>query len=217
MQRDAIDQARLRLDKAWSALAALECGNTLTAVEKAWSDYLIAVAGIYSKLEQGCKGFGKSEAWFGRKKNERKVESLLEYLHQARNADEHGIAHGVDAVETIHVIFIKNGEVWEKLSTAYVSSVDAEESRLNNDAAVEVRDKDGVIIESHTVITHAVQLLKVKNRGRIYVAPEIFMGRQIIDKSPLGVARLSIPFFVQLIDDAASLMMHPALSSDGRS
>ena len=206
MYKDAIDQANLRLEKAQSALADLEAANTLIAVEKAWSDYLIAVAGIYGKLEQGSKGFGKSEAWFGRKKIERKSDPTLEYLHQARNADEHGIAHGIDAVETIHVIFVKNGENWDILSTMYISSIDGEKSRLNNDANVEIRDKEGNLVESHTVITHAVQLLKVKNRGKFFQPPEIFSGNRIIDKSPLGVARLCYPFFRQLLRDAAKFV-----------
>jgi hypothetical protein len=46
---------------------------------------------IYSKLEQGAKGCGPSDAWFGRKKYDRKTDPLLRYIHHARNADEHGL------------------------------------------------------------------------------------------------------------------------------
>ena len=197
MHPNAIAQAHQRLANANEALSRLEAANTLLTVERAWSEYLIAISAIYSKLEIGSKGNGASDAWFGRKKKQRKDDPLLSYLQQARHAEEHGIAHGVDAVETIHLTLIKDGQEWKILSTMYVSSVDAEESRLNNDAKVEVFDANRNLVESQTIITHAVQLLKVKNRGVIYELPEKFLGYAIIDNSPLGVARLSISFFAE--------------------
>ena len=197
MHPNAIAQAHQRLANANEALSRLEAANTLLTVERAWSEYLIAISAIYSKLEIGSKGNGASDAWFGRKKKQRKDDPLLSYLQQARHAEEQGIAHGVDAVETIHLTLIKDGQEWKILSTMYVSSVDAEESRLNNDAKVEVFDANRNLVESQTIITHAVQLLKVKNRGVIYELPEKFLGYAIIDNSPLGVARLSISFFAE--------------------
>lgn len=51
----------------------------------------MAAGTIYTKLEQGAKGHGKSAGWYGRKKKERKDDPLLRYLHYARNSEEHGI------------------------------------------------------------------------------------------------------------------------------
>ena len=86
LHHSAIEQAQQRLANANEALSRLESANTLLAVERAWSEYLIAVSAIYSKLEIGSKGFGPSEAWFGRKKKQRKDDALLRYLQQARHA-----------------------------------------------------------------------------------------------------------------------------------
>ena len=205
MHPDAILQANQRLANARDALVKLEAANNLTAVERAWSDYLIATSAIYSKLEIGAKGQNFSGPWFGAKKRQRKDDPLLSYLHQARHAEEHGIAHGVDAVETIHLVLIKENDEWKVLHTMYVSSLDSAESRLNNDATIQIYDEDRNTIESQTVITHAVKLLNVKNRGRIYAPPETFFGYEIIDKSPLGIARLSYPFLVELIAEASGL------------
>lgn len=205
MHPNAIAQAQQRLVNANEALARLEAANTLLTVERAWSEYLLAVSAIYSKLELGSKGFGASESWFGRKKKQRKGDALLCYLQQARHAEEHGISHGVDAIETIHLTLVKEADEWNILTTMYVNSTNSEESRLNNDAKVEVFDADRNLVESQTIITHAVQLLRVKNRGVIYDPPEKFLGYEIIDKSPLGVARLSIPFFADLVAEASAL------------
>ncbi|MDP3655546.1 MAG: hypothetical protein Q8R45_01090 [Brevundimonas sp.] len=57
-----------------------------------WTQYLLALNSVFSKLEQGAKGCGKSEAWYGRQKHLRRKDPLLAYLHHARNSDEHGIA-----------------------------------------------------------------------------------------------------------------------------
>lgn len=56
-----------------------------------WTEFLLALNAAFSKLEKGARGCGKSEAWINRHKNTRRKDPLLSYLHQARNADEHGL------------------------------------------------------------------------------------------------------------------------------
>jgi hypothetical protein len=72
MGRQAIDQAKSRLRKAKKAFEALKAADGYEPREEAWSGFLIAAPGIYSKLEQGAKSKGASAGWFGRKKKERK-------------------------------------------------------------------------------------------------------------------------------------------------
>lgn len=91
MDNLAIEQAKARLSKAERALEALRAAARIEEAEEAWTDFLLAASTIYAKLEQGAKGYGKSQGWFGRKKKERKDDPLLRYLHFARNSDEHGI------------------------------------------------------------------------------------------------------------------------------
>ncbi|WP_139043881.1 hypothetical protein [Allomesorhizobium alhagi] len=91
MNTSAVEQARKRLGKARHAVARLKDSSSYEDSEDAWTDFLLACSAIYSKLEQGAKKNGKSLAWFGRKKHERKKDDLLRYVHFARNTDEHGI------------------------------------------------------------------------------------------------------------------------------
>lgn len=91
MDIEAVSQAKAKLAKAKKALVAFKAAAAVEEAEEAWSDYLLAVSTLYSKLEQGAKINGKSHGWFGRKKKERKDDPLLRYLHYARNSDEHGI------------------------------------------------------------------------------------------------------------------------------
>lgn len=92
----AIEQAKIRLQKAERALTDLKSAEYFDDAESAWSDFLLAASGIYSKLEQGAKGYPKSEPWFGTEKKLRKSDPLLRYIHFARNADEHGIERVTD-------------------------------------------------------------------------------------------------------------------------
>jgi hypothetical protein len=91
MDSQAVEQAKGRLQRADKALYALKTATNYDEAEEAWSDFLLAAATIYSKLEQGSKSNGTSSGWFGRKKKERKDDPLLRFLHHARNSDEHGI------------------------------------------------------------------------------------------------------------------------------
>lgn len=91
MNPAAIEQAKSRLLKAEKASFDLKAASSFEEAESAWSDFLLAASGVYSKLEQGAKGYSKSEPWFGVEKRLRKTDPLLRYIHFARNSDEHGI------------------------------------------------------------------------------------------------------------------------------
>jgi hypothetical protein len=91
MKTTALNLAFERLERARRAFTQMEQSTDLKTTARAWFDFLLAVGGLYAKIEQGAKGCPQSEGWFGRKKNERKKDELLRYLHHARNAEEHGI------------------------------------------------------------------------------------------------------------------------------
>ena len=102
MRAAAIDQAKSRLKQAEDALVALKAAKAVEDAEAAWTDYLVAAGTIYSKLEQGAKGSGTCEGWFGKKKKARKDDQLLRYLHFARNSNEHGIERVVTTSAANH-------------------------------------------------------------------------------------------------------------------
>jgi hypothetical protein len=112
MKRIAYKQADEKLQRAEAAvdeLRHLRHGIRLAAIDSAWRDFLIAANTIYSKLEVGAKD-ATSKSWFDRKKHERRTDPLLQYLHHARNADEHGIEHRI----TTHLGGIIAVEVWKR-------------------------------------------------------------------------------------------------------
>jgi hypothetical protein len=88
----ALQNCSKRLEKAQSALQQLEQTKDPRETESAWLDLILAATSIYSKLLQGSKlSGGSAKGWYDLKMHERKNDSLLSYIHHARNADEHGI------------------------------------------------------------------------------------------------------------------------------
>lgn len=82
-------EARLRLARTHaSALRACKSHDEFTDT---WYQFLVTYKNVYTALEQAAKGSAQSRQWFGGKKNERRDDPLLQYLFQARDADEHGI------------------------------------------------------------------------------------------------------------------------------
>jgi hypothetical protein len=75
---------------AGQLLAAMNHCDGARQMSQLWSDYLAGSQRVFSKLAAAASG-GKCSAWSGRIKNQRKNDELLQYVHQARHADEHGL------------------------------------------------------------------------------------------------------------------------------
>lgn len=94
MLKNSIPQAENRLIEAKSALqdfkAAIDCSD-IKAGQRHWARFLGALGAVYTKLEQGAKCCGHCSGWWGREKKTRRTDPLLQYLHQARNTDLHGL------------------------------------------------------------------------------------------------------------------------------
>jgi hypothetical protein len=92
MKRASIEAARNSLERAKTALGAMQNADSFEKLEEAWSDFLTVANRVYTKLEQGAKDKGTHKSWFGRKKHERRQDPMLKYIKNARDVDEHGLA-----------------------------------------------------------------------------------------------------------------------------
>lgn len=191
MKQAAIAHANARLAKARRALSEMNEAKSLDDAALAWSDFLIAASGVYSKLEQGAKGGGKSEGWFGRKKHERKADPLLQYVHQARNADEHGIEPITKAEPAGFSI---GGRGSYRLDGSYGS-----------EAGLRITHIDGP--PPIVLIGRKLRLTTVRDsrHGDTFDPPTAHLGVAIADPSPIGVAILALSYLEGLLTEAAQL------------
>ena len=87
----AIKKAISRLSRAGECIRGMHEARNGAVFESNWADFLIALNGIPTILEQGAKSSPQCRQWYGQKKALGRKDSLLRYLHQARNAHEHGL------------------------------------------------------------------------------------------------------------------------------
>jgi len=192
MRKVAIAHAYERLTKAKAAVAAMEASTEFRSFGAAWSDFLIAASGIYSKLQQGAKSNGSSGGWFGKKMNARKTDELLRYIHHARNSDEHGLA------PTTH---LEPGSFAVGGGGSYRF-----DGIIGPGGSLAVTHLGGP--PPRLEITPAsVRLVTVfdEKHGNQYQPPAIHLGATLSDTSPLSVAKLGLAYLSALIAEADKL------------
>jgi len=183
MKPEAIAQATQRLGKACAALESFGRTNSPRDMASHWADFLIAVSGVYSKLEQGAKKDALSNPWFGRKKHERKNDPLMSYLHQARNSEEHGL-HQVTSVAGSEV----------KLGPGAKAAI------YTDGHSFTVSNVEGEV----TVPQDRIKLVPVYDdrSGKWFEVPRMHMGVPIDNVSPGVIGSLALSYLVDLLNEA---------------
>ena len=193
MKKIAITHAHERLTKAKTAVEAMEDSADFWSFGRAWSDFLIAASGIYSKLEQGAKVNGSSVGWFGRKRHDRKTDELLRYIHHARNADEHGLAPTTRVDPGGFAIggggsYRFDGTIGSGGGNLAVIHLGGPPPRLE-------------------ITSPSIRLVTVldERHGDQYPPPSRHLGVTLPDNSPLAVAKHGLTYLSNLIAEAGKL------------
>jgi hypothetical protein len=197
MDATAVEQAKVRLRKAETALEKLKSADSYEAAEEAWTDFLLASSTIYSKLEQGSKSKGSSAGWFGRKKKIRRDDELLRYLHYARNSDEHGIERvterGGNSKDALTGQKLKFNERLEYRFDTF--DKETGEKKMTNQKA--------------WLYGPSLQMIRIHDRrfNDYCDQPTSHLGKQIEldDNSLVGVATLGVAYLKSLVADAERL------------
>lgn len=192
MEPHAIVQARQRFARAKAALDEFEASNNYDEAESAWTDFLLATATIYSKLEQGAKSSGKSQAWFGRQKKRRKDDKILRYLHFARNSDEHGIERVTERKENNKDLFGVPLKFGERREVKFFSGKDPETGKLIPKA-------------TGWLSGPSINLIRATDSrfGDYCDPPEL---SDAPPRDPLTLARAALPIIEEMLDEADKLV-----------
>jgi hypothetical protein len=91
MKKNAIEKAKKWMKNASVHFHALAQPRNFEEFEPAWSQFLVAINRAFTALDLGAKDDAKTQTWWSKKKHEWKSDPLLQFLHQARNTDEHGL------------------------------------------------------------------------------------------------------------------------------
>ena len=194
MNKTAIEKAKKRLDKARVSLNRMQSSMNFDEFESAWSDFLLAANSVHSILEYGARNSPQSRQWYGTKKNQRRKDPLLSYLHQARNVDEHGIAPV--AKRNPGGIRVGGGSFSE------IDQVAIDMGLMSKDALPASGNFPPILaIPSHIFLVTVTD----DRFGDSFPPPEEHLGTPLSDKSPNGVAAAGLAYLERLYDEACKL------------
>ena len=193
MDPSAVEKAKRRLVKAEQCLAQIILPHPEghAGFLPVWTDFLLALSGIYSVLEQGAKASPQSRQWFGGKKQFRRQDPLLQYLHQARNADEHGILP-ISRLEPPTIRFLSGDD-------------SLMENIVIHDNGITIPETPAVKVPTQIeVMSPLIRLTRVFDTryGDSYDPPDTHLGKPLEDSTPLTVATLGMVYMRELVLEA---------------
>jgi hypothetical protein len=199
MDPKAIYKAKSRLRIAEKSLAELETAKSHQEFEDVWYSFLVAARNVYSALELGAKSTAQARQWFGGKKEERKRDSLLQYVFQARHDDEHGL-EPVTELAPGSIAVGKNAPGFSTSMTIRNLEI------VNGHMTIgEIISHDGkpVLIEQTPPHT---KLATVTGRGGIkFPPPSEHLGKPLESNLPIPVGRLCLAYLQALVSEAEGI------------
>ena len=193
MDSKAVAKAHGRLRVATQQLENAAKAEWFEEFADSWYLFLVAAKNVYTTLEQGAKASAQSRQWFGARKNERKSDPLLQYLFQARDDDEHGLAHVLKLEPGHWRLGAEGGMIVDRAVIEYGELVE-----------FKGRSKTGVPITYQETPPHP-KLAAVTGRGNVtYHPPTEHKGQPLNDTLPLAVGRLGLAYLSDLIQDAGA-------------
>lgn len=189
MDKAAISASRDLLERAKTASTAVDNAASLKEIETGWSNFLTSANRVFSKLEQGAKKNGKSNAWFNQKRVERRENALLRYLQHARNVDEHGLERVTERTQPGLALGVGPG-AWRFDGT------------LGPGGTFQVTALGGQVPgKSKFVekIPSKVKLVSVSDRGVSYSPPKDENGKELL---PNDAAKSALVYLTSMVDEA---------------
>ena len=180
MRQDQFARAEEELSRMLDAEQRLRRSRDEASSRQAWQDLLNHSQRMYNFLTAALKGSAAERTWSRDRQDERKSDPLLQYVQQARHADEHGLQLVV-----------------EPHSTAYIMPDRAGSARIRRVAVM----NDGTIIvdgEDHLgnpldpleiVALNFVRIVPVVKRGVTYPVPSAHLGSVIEHNNIAMLAR----------------------------
>jgi hypothetical protein len=196
MNVKAIAKAKSRMRVAEKALSELKVSSEYEVFSDTWYTFLVAEKSVYTVLEQGAKISPQSRQWFGKVKQIRRDDELLQYLFEARNDDEHGLESS-----TVHVPgSLSIGVAREGYSRSMRFS-----GSIGMGGALNIESLDGKPVLIEETLPH-VRLINVMARGnRTIPPPTTHRGSPLADHSPVNVAELGFVYLAELVAEAELL------------
>lgn len=188
---EALKKAESKLRILRETLPRIESCNDFDKFTDLWYIFLVAGKNVYTALKQGATATPQDRQWFGGKESERRRDSLLQYVFEARNQDEHEITPTAQ-LEPSRVTF-STGVGGKGISVSGVYP-----QKFN----VKSVDEAPMTISSQP---EHVKLLPVTNEFKqTFQPPTLHLNNLLQDQSPYNLAKLTLAYLEGLVSEAAS-------------
>ncbi len=190
MKAIGLQKANKRLAAARSAFARVRESKSFDEFEHAWTDFLLATNAIWEILKATCRGHPTNEPWFGIQLNKQRKDPLLQYMHQARNSDEHGLEP---------VTAMRGGSLEIKGNNIVIEGLHMSGRTITIQKMQGVKPGDVTVRQPH------VALVTVRNSkfGDTFDPPQEHLGQKIENPTPLTVGALFLTFMEGLVEEAS--------------
>ncbi len=198
MRRLALQRANQELRHMREAYECLRIAQNFDQAERYWSGFLDAHQRVYNRLSAGKTGHPASVRWMIDKLRERRDDPLLQYLHQARHADEHGLVRIAepDLLGQLHVPLGAGGMHVQRIELGPGRTVRLEATSLSGEP---------VAASAAFTIIH-LRVVAVENRGVRYDTPEDHLGRVLTRGSLIEICHCALEYTRTLLSDANRLI-----------
>lgn len=190
MDKRALHAAGEALERLNDAQTRLDAAVVHRDFQAAWSDFLVAGHRIFSRIEQGAKQDSATRTWFDSKRRARKTDQLLVYIHQARHADEHGLAPSV---------LIQDFRAGKDVMPVY--NFDGFDKDMKP-----IYSRTSTVVAPLEIVPSSATLHPVVNRGVTFQPPQEHLGQPIAQPSPQLVAELALSYFRAMVQEAGRLV-----------
>jgi len=162
---------------AREAYDAMRLAPDFATASRHWGEFLYRWNRVFNKLKRGA--VGPAKAWYKTREDEMRADPLLSYLHEARNADEHGIEDITEEQFSAYLVPPEN-------SSARIASIAV---MADGSLHVDAIDHEGRPLQPSDVIAlNRFRLVPVsKGRGQTWAVPTKHLG---MDIDPVNVAIL---------------------------
>lgn len=184
----SLDAEKKELAAAKRAFSTMKAATSFDVFEEEWRDLLNCLEKLWNKVERGCQHEkNRFQPWQGKFSNLRKKDTLLRYLKQARDADNHSIQEVAEVKpghRTMNSLNPRGGYI--------------EHMEIRNGEVVQYSG-DPMIVADHPP---TVEVTKVKNSGSWYNPPTSHLGNSVKSKHPMVLGELGIEFYENFLNEA---------------
>lgn len=187
MQLASLGPVQGPLSNAHARMKEMQAVTDQGDLDPLWSAFVIEINRAWSRLAGVMTG-GKYAGMFGKLRQQRKLDPLLQYLHQSRHALEHG--NGALMQVTAEVAEDQSGT--PPFTILAIKGVD----EFGEPWTQEFDPGNMIKLGPHTAT-----LIPVTNSGVTYAPPTHHLGEALVDCSPAVIANLAYLHLSQALED----------------